>query len=180
VKARVPDADGDDVLSADVASNRTTITAVVRPAALVATDPRAPFGRNYYVQFQPEGTEDELYLAVRTYPTGPLASYGLQHLNADGTTTSTRLGDAKAVVDLAEQEVRISVPIGAFAPTKAHLTVGRRITQPHALIGRNATPVPSQDVPTGQRLPAGQVVYLDEGFGVSYVLGTPSCVPIGR
>src|SRR3982751_4828473 len=47
----IPGADGDDIVSADVASDATTLTGVIRLAALQANDPQAPFGRNYSVLF---------------------------------------------------------------------------------------------------------------------------------
>jgi hypothetical protein len=176
----VPEADGDDIVTADIASDRSTSTAVIRPAALSATDPVAAFGRNYFLAFTSRGSVGELYLAVRTLPTGPLLSFGCFGTTPDGTTASIRLGDATGAVDLTEGEVRISAPTRAFAPAKADLRVGRAVGGLRPIIARLATPLPNQDAPTGQRLPTGANVPLDGGFGSSYVLGTPSCVPIGQ
>jgi hypothetical protein len=176
----VPAADGDDILTTDLASDSNTVTAVIRPAALVASDPVAPFGRNYVLVFSPRASLGELFLGVRTFPTGPVFSFGYLRTNPDGTTTGVRLGDATGVVDLTRREVRISAAIRAFAPAKADLRVGRTVTGLASVIFRSATPLPNQDAPTGQRLPTGTVVGLDGAFGGSYVLGTPSCVTVGK
>src|SRR5687768_3148932 len=52
----VPGADGDDIVSADLASDATTLTGVVRLAGLSASDPQAPLGRNYSVLFNGPGS----------------------------------------------------------------------------------------------------------------------------
>jgi hypothetical protein len=173
-------ADGDDIVTADIASSRDTITAVIRPAALAATDPVAPFGRNYVLVFSSPGSLGELFLGVRTFPTGPVFSFGYIGTKPDGTAGSVRLGDATGVVDVTRREVRISAPIRGFAPAKADLRVGRAVIGLTTFISRSATPLANQDAPTGQRLPTGTVVPVDDAFGGSYVLGTPSCVPVGK
>jgi hypothetical protein len=164
----------------DIASSRDTITAVIRPAALAATDPVAPFGRNYVLVFSSPGSLGELFLGVRTFPTGPVFSFGYIGTKPDGTAGSVRLGDATGVVDVTRREVRISAPIRGFAPAKADLRVGRAVIGLTTFISRSATPLANQDAPTGQRLPTGTVVPVDDAFGGSYVLGTPSCVPVGK
>jgi hypothetical protein len=89
-----------DILTADVATNATTITAVIRLAGLTKDDNMAPTGRQYALQFQ-VGNRAAVIDAV-----------------LDPTGTTYYGGDGRGVVDYKYKQVRISVPL-----TKLDVTI---------------------------------------------------------
>jgi hypothetical protein len=182
----VPGAPGDDIVSADIASDGVTITGVLRLAGLSCPDPQAPLGRNYTVLFTAPGSGDLLYLSARTYPQGTKFLYGYQAADpTSGVHTNYSLGDATGVVDTAKAEVHVSVPVKAFVDgAKAKLAKGAKLAGLQATVDRIVGQgfVPSQVlVPGTPRAPIGGVLLpFDTASGGSYILGTPSCVAIGK
>lgn len=182
----VPGAAGDDIVTADLANDATTITGVVRLAGLSANDPQAPLGRNYSVLFTVAGNADLLFMSARTYPQGPKFVFGYQAQDPDtGVNTNFALGDATGVVDLAKAEVRISVPIKGYVDgAKAKLAPGAKLAGLTASVDRIGGQgfVPSQVlVPGTPRAPLGGFLLpFDTATGGKYVMGTPSCVVVGK
>jgi hypothetical protein len=182
----VPGADGDDIITADLASDGTTITGVLRTAALTLPDPQAPLGRGYFVLFAAPGSADQLFVSARTYPQGTKFFYGYQGVDPNtGVNTSYTLGDATGVVDAAKGEVRMSAPIkGLVAGAKAKLARGTKLValtaQTYRIVGQGF--VPSQSpAPGAPRVPVGGVLLpFDDATGASYVMGTASCVAVGK
>jgi hypothetical protein len=178
-----PGADGDDIVSADIASDATTITAVLRVAALSANDPQAPLGRSYSVLFTAPGSADLLYLSARAYPQGTKFIYGYQAVDATGVTTNYTLGEATGTLDTAKGEVHVSAPVKALADgAKAKLGPGAKLSALSATVDRiyGQGVVPSQNVGP-QRVPLGGfTLQFDNAAGGSYLMGTPSCVAIGK
>ena len=66
----VPGDGNDDIQTADLASDGKVITAVIRLAALAQPDPSAPAGQGFYVRWNAKGSENQLFLAARSFPTG--------------------------------------------------------------------------------------------------------------
>jgi hypothetical protein len=185
VGGAVPGADGDDIVTADIASDKASITGVVRTAALAAVDPQAPLGRSYFVEFTAPGRADVLFLSARTYPTGTQFVYGYSGVDpTSGINTSYTLGQATGVIDAAKGEVRITAPIASFITgAKAKLGPGAKLSavssKVYRIFGQGV--VPSQTAPTGQRIPVGGLnLLLDDAAGGSYVMSTPSCVVVGK
>ena len=184
--AAVSGSDGDDIVSADIASNGTTITSVLRAAAIATPDPQAPLGRNYTVLFTPPKSGDLLYMSARTYPQGTKFLFGYQAMDpTSGVNTNYALGDATGVVDTAKGEVRVSVPIKAFVDgAKAKIAPGTKLGGLSATIDRIAGQgfVPSQVlVPGTPRAPLGGLLLpFDDAAGGTYVMSTPSCVVVGK
>lgn len=182
----VPGAAGDDIVTADLANDATTITGVVRLAGMSANDPQAPLGRNYSVLFTAPGSADLLFMSARTYPQGPKFVYGYQAEDPNtGVNTNFSLGDASGVVDLAKGEVRISVPIKGYVDgAKAKLAPGAKLAGLTASVDRIGGQgfVPSQVlVPGTPRVPLGGFLLpFDNATGGSYLMGTPSCVAVGK
>jgi hypothetical protein len=182
----VPGADGDDIVSADIASDGTTITSVLRAVATPTSDPQAPFGRNYTVLFSAPGSGDLLYLSARTYPQGTKFLYGYQAMDPNtGVNTNYALGDATGVVDTAKNEVHVSVPVKAFVDgAKAKLAKGAKLSGLSATVDRifGQGFVPSQSpAPGAPRIPLGGFLLpFDDAAGGSYIMGTPSCVVVGK
>ncbi|MDX6197578.1 MAG: hypothetical protein QOJ79_729 [Actinomycetota bacterium] len=179
-------ADGDDIVSADIASDATTVTAVVRVAGLQVPDPQSPLGRSYSVLFTAPGSADLLYLAARTYPQGTKFIFGYQAVDPNtGVNTNYSLGDATGTVDTAKGEVHVSAPIKAFVDgAKAKLARGAKLAGLSASVDRiyGQGVVPSQSpVPGGPRVPLGGfTLQFDDAAGGSYLMGTPSCVIVGK
>ena len=180
----VPGGAGDDITSADIASDGKTLTGVVRVAGLAANDPEWLNGRAYFADFSVPGSEDVLFVQARAYPTGVIWSYGYSGVDpTSGVNTSYTLGSATGVIDVAKKEVRISAPVKGFVTgAKAKLAKGVKLKGLGARIYRQGGQglVPSQEV-AGTRVPlSGLNVLLDEASGSSYVVGTPSCVAVGK
>jgi hypothetical protein len=182
----VPGADGDDIVSADIATDAKTVTAVIRLAGLSDPDPQAPLGRSYSVLFTAPGSADLLYLAARTYPQGTKYIYGYQAVDPNtGVTTNYTLGDATGAVDAAKGEVHVSAPVKAFVDgAKAKLAKGAKLAGLSASVDRiyGQGVVPSQSpAPGAPRVPLGGfTLQFDDATGGSYFMGTPSCVAVGK
>ncbi len=180
----VPGSASDDIVSADVASDGVTITGVVRVAGLTTPDPQAPFGRAFFAEFTAAGSADVLFLSARTYPQGTQFVYGYRGVDpTSGLNTSYTLGAANGVVDTAKGEVRISTPVKGFVDgAKAKLAMGSKLSALTATTWRMAGQgfVPSQSV-GGTRVPLGGLLLpFDDATGGTYVVGTPSCVAVGK
>lgn len=182
----VPGGAGDDIVSGDVASDATTVTAVIRLAGLQTPDPQAPLGRSYAVLFTAPGSADLLYLAARTYPQGTKFIYGYQAVDPNtSVTTNYTLGDATGVVDAGKGEVHVSAPVKAFVDgAKAKLAKGAKLAGLSASVDRiyGQGFVPSQSpAPGAPRVPLGGfTLQFDNATGSTYVMGTPSCVAVGK
>lgn len=182
----VPGAAGDDIVSADVASDATTITGVLRLAGLSASDPNAPFGRGYFVLFSAPSSADQLFVSARTYPQGTKFVYGYQGVDPNsGINTSYTLGDATGVVDTAKGEIRISAPVkglvdGAKAKLASGVTLKALAATSYRIVGQGF--VPSQSpAPGAPRVPLGGFLLpFDDAAGGKYVMGAPSCVAVGK
>lgn len=182
----VPGADGDDIVSADLATDATTVTGVVRVAGLSSPDPQAPLGRNYTVLFTAPKSADILFMSARTYPQGTKFVYGYQAVDpTNGINTNYALGDATGAVDAAKGEIHISVPIKGYVDgAKAKLAPGTKLGGLSATVDRvvGQGVVPSQSpAPGAPRVPLGGFLLpFDDAAGGSYVMGTPSCVAVGK
>ena len=180
----VPGGAGDDIVSADFGSDAKTLTGVVRMAGLAANDPEWLNGRAYFAEFTAPGSPDVLFVQARAYPTGVIYSYGYSGVDpTSGVNTSYTLGQATGVVDVAKKEVRISAPVKGFVEgAKAKLAPGATLKSIGARVYRQGGQglVPSQEV-AGTRVPlSGLNVLLDDATGGTYVMGTKSCVVVGK
>ncbi len=106
----VPD-DTLDVLSADISSDYKRITAAIRLAGSPkGTDPLAPSGRVYSIQFVGQGGEHPVAFTFILAPTGTAAVHG--HFDPQ---TGIIQGDGEANYKIVENEVRMTTPIGSFS-----------------------------------------------------------------
>lgn len=176
-----PANDNDDLLSADLASNATSITAVVRVKALAYPDPQWVTGRSYGVNFNIKGSPyDEYFLIARTFPQG--IQYHLGHRETlPPLGSSSNIYDAAVTgsFDKVKGEIRITAPMSELTKI-GKFTKGTLIKAPAAAIERLAGQgvVPSQTV-NGNRIPLGGFRYqadLSDGKPGTYALGAPSCV----
>lgn len=161
-----------DIVGADVASNKRHLTAVVRLASLREVDTDAPTGRAYGVTF---GINGKSY-SLRAYY-GPDGYEGAAWDEGAGVG----LGRASVVVDHQRHEVRITAPAAVFGAVPGRVVSGIAARAGHHY-GTNS----SKGVPAV----AGYGVYLG-GAGLdsevdsaatsrTYVAGSASCVTPAR
>jgi hypothetical protein len=153
-----------DILSADVANDANTLTGVIRVAKLTVGDPMAPTGRIYRISYKVRSTGigGELYAQVT--PTGNVFSGG------DGT----------GVLDMAKNEVRISVPISRLV---GHPTFkpGEALANVQAFTDLAFPVVPAAGSP---QVPVGITAYAYGGDYTAaatkpYPVGAPTCIKVG-
>lgn len=156
----LPSEPGLDIVSADIATNTTTLTAVVRVLKLSSTT-LAPTGRTFYVNFTVGGTQ--LYIHGDSTPTSGITG----GVGTIATTRTEMAGVVKVTYDNAKSEVRMSVPLAVFGK-KSPIKKGTHITAINALSQREIDLVAVAITPTA-----------DETGNGDYVAGTPSCVKVG-
>lgn len=175
----VPGNDSDDIVSGDLATNAKSMAAVIRVKALAYPDPQWALGRVYSISFTPKGSDNEVFLAARTYPQG--VQYILGHRAVDptsGINTSYKDADVTGSVDAAKGEIRITAPMAEVAKL-GKLPKGAVIkgmfAKAERMLGQGV--VPSQDV-AGTRVPLGGLLLQFDLADTSkpYTVGSPSCV----
>ena len=172
----VPGGDTDDILSADVASDGRTVTAVLRMADVQDPDPVAPTGRGYTLSFQLRGAPTTYFLHVRTYATGTRYQFGSYAVDGTGQSYVRVLGDGTGRVSPTAHEVRVSAPAAAFRPQQVRrgATLVSLTARAYRWWGQGL--VDDQDVGPVHVPLYGTGSAFDEAFGDRYVVGTPSCV----
>lgn len=176
----VPGGPTDDLLSADLASDGRTVTAVFRMARVQQPDPVAPTGHAYVFSFRIRGTTAPLqFLHARTHATGTRYAYGYFTPDATGLMRARAVGAATGVVDLGRHEVRVHAPAARFLPRP--LRRGTTLSDLGVSIYRWWGQGAAEDAAAGPvTLPlAGTGSAFDHGDGSRYVVGTPSCVKPG-
>lgn len=169
----VPGGDTDDLLSADIASNGRTVTAVLRMVAIAVPDPVAPMGRSYVFSFMLRGATLPYFLAVRTYPTGTRYEYGSYSIDATGQSYVRVLGHGTGSVNATTREVRVSAPVAGFLPRSVRR--GTTLVELSASVYRHLGQV-MEDPDVAPVHAPYLATKFDEGQGDRYVVGTPSCV----
>ena len=177
---RVPGGATDDLLSADLASDGRTVTAVFRMADVQQPDPVAPLGHAYAFYFRVRGAPDatQHFVSAYTHPTGTRFVYG--HLVQDTTGPRAHvLGAAKGTVSVTKDEVRVHAPAAGFRPPQVRR--GATLTDLHVSVYRWwGVGVMEDPFVLGVTVPVtGTGSGFDEGEGNRYVVGTPSCVKPG-
>ncbi|HUR13004.1 MAG TPA: hypothetical protein VM097_00785 [Mycobacteriales bacterium] len=177
--SQVPGGDTDDLLSADIASDGRTVTAVLRLADVQVPDPMSPGGRAYAFYFQLRGSATRYALTARTYPTGTRYHYGYLAKDAATNTYLTLLGEATGSVSTATDQVRVHAPAAGFRVPA--LRRGTALTELSAItyrwVGQGL--VGNQDAGPVVIPLLGVGLVFDEATGDRYVIGTPSCVRPG-
>jgi hypothetical protein len=154
-----------DIVSADVAADAKTITAVLRVNKLAKSASSAPGGLAFRVQFSAPGEDDEnMYLSATTTGTADTVVAGTRAITAN---LSTKLADATGVFDLAKNEIRISVPLATFAAQ------GVKAGTPLSFDGLDQT--------SARLTPTGTSSFADVALSdKTYKVGAPSCVVPGK
>jgi hypothetical protein len=173
--------DGDlDVVSADIATNATYLTAVVRTATLRDVDTDSPTGRAYYVELWIGGTGFGVFGATSPDGTG---GYVAKVTGRPGgtSTTSRMIGLPNVRLDVARREVRMTVPLAVFTPV-LRITKGMVLSNVMVSSSRYAGPASDRHTtPDGSAALAGGIALEIDATAHNgrYVAGTPSCVTPG-
>lgn len=152
-----------DILSADIATDGSKLTTVIRVDRLATSAPTSPGGVQWRFNFTVG--DASLYTSVRADTLlGVTGSYGYVD------TISETLGEATPVLDTKKNEVRITVPLGGFSQV--------------ASIKRAGTSLGGLEATAGRFYNLGAVTASepsDSADGASsYVTGTRSCVAVGK
>lgn len=180
-----------DIVSADIASDATYVTVVIRLKAMAQPDPTWPEAHNYLVQWNVPGHDKPVYLGGTIDPNPASAAYGPQFVFGDeGSTnavavlfTAFNVDQAAHVtgkVDTAAKTVTMSVPIselggyGTFKP-------GTRFDGVTAIsqVEVNGPNTPSNLPIFGGSLAQGIGTADTDAASKPYIAGTPSCVKPG-
>ena len=164
-----------DITSVDVATDKTSVTGVIRVKKLAATSTNAPTGMNWTVNFSADGTD--FSLAGHSTAAGTIV---FDTAYAGATGGSIYGPGTTGVFDTAKNEVRITAPLSLLAP-QASIRPGK--TKLTGLNGRTGVEVLVPDA-TGM---LGSTIFSDSPFtaddttkGPDYLAGTPSCVVPGK
>ncbi|MHB8452724.1 MAG: hypothetical protein ACYDAQ_20060, partial [Mycobacteriales bacterium] len=148
-----------DVVSADVATNATTLTWVMRVRHLVADpDSGAPLGRQWSFGFSANGKS--VVLIMNSGPFGPTDEMGM---------------GAKVTLDTAHNQVRYSVPLRTLASYGTNIVPGA--TRLTGLVATTATAMQYPGPVTDLTDPLTQED--SDTSTASYLAGSPSCVTVG-
>lgn len=168
------------ITSADIANNRTHLTAAIRVRSMA--DPQeAVSGRRFSFQFQ-TNPEFTWLLEARVFG-GKTEAIVLWREpvfeDESGVYTRTEVGTGTAVID--GKELRITVPL-SLASLSAKKRPATRLTNLRARVermyGTSRSALPSA-VPFTSVAPVG-TEYSVSGRDAVYVLNTPTCVAVGR
>jgi len=153
-----------DITSADVATDATRLTTVIRVAKLTTgTDPNSPAGRQWTLSF----TIDGHLVSVNVYdgPFGTMASYP---------------GDTP-VLDTTKNEIRFTILLSKLADASATPQVRNHVSVLTAFNVSSNETVEGPDVPGAVH--GGTLFRLQQPDAATstkkYIAGTPSCVKVG-
>lgn len=155
-----------DLVSADLASNAKTVTAVIRVAKL-AIPASTSAATVYELRWSLPAGDPVFVLWANVSGSASATTYGVGTVGDPtgqaAVELATSTGTATGSIDLAKSEIHISAPLSAFDGAKSGLkasidkVVAKR-TVPGQFYGRYAD---------------------DASGGKAYVLGSPSCVKVG-
>jgi hypothetical protein len=172
-QAPLPNDDSLDILSADIASDAKSFTAVIR-VKNVAAQGLSQLGSDLQVDFDLAGAEATVWMGYNNSAYGGQAfQYGVIGKGDAGSTSPT--GDAVGIIDTAKNEIRITVPVAdmnALGKAKPGAKVSNITVSSSQVAG--IAPNPS-GVYAFNSLPVD-----DASATKSYVAGYPSCVKPGK
>ncbi|HVE63329.1 MAG TPA: hypothetical protein VNB94_05965 [Mycobacteriales bacterium] len=154
-----------DLVSADVASNASTLTAVIRVDKL-GSPSTAPSGVNYSLTFNVSGSELLYYASATRGPAMTGFDFGSRENLPAVTSVSTSRGVPAGTFDEGTSEVRISVPLTMFGDSVKFVLGKTKVSVVEVFSSRGAA----------HRGPFAD----DAAGGKSYVHGTKNCVVVGK
>ena len=158
----LPASDTLDILSADVASDGTKLTAVLRVKKYTPNETATIYGKRFIVAFEGAGLKP-MYLTLLDSPVEQVFNFGSTSTDAAGRTTYTSDGDATGAVDAAAGTITITTTAADLdAAGYGKLTKGKQLSNINAVTFRRV----------GTSLLPGD----DAVSSKKYTVGTPSCV----
>lgn len=164
-----------EIISADVATNTKSLTAVIRVKKLAKSNPDAPTGQSWYIDWTVPGGKFPMAMSYAVSPTGESASVSYK----DGNLYRGATGDVtKAVFDTVKNEIRMTAPLNAWAAEvgvtiKPKMKLSGLAVNAFWYVGAIVT-TPAGTTSGGSLQPG------DDAAGKPYVAGTPSCVTVGK
>ncbi len=171
-----------DIVGGDFAMNRSTLTVVVRVAALTAEDITEPAGRVYEYDFTANGKN---FIAMASLLPGgsnfeAFVSDQRIEPGQSGARAATGIGAMAGTLDLQAHEVRMSAPLSIYAPYASfnQTNVDHMAAFTYRAHGESLSGTP-----------VGKAVDVSSSFGVGvdsawtgkiYRPYAPSCVKVGR
>jgi hypothetical protein len=175
-----PQEDSLDITSGDLASDGKVVTAVVRIAKLSRSISLSPTGITTGVEFLIGGSDQVVRLQA-VLVSGQADRFEVTAIASDATpnTPSTYVGEAKGVVDLPKNEVRITAP-GALLAPYGDLKAGTPLFPNEAQSATASRAVPPITTTPGQPASTrGPFADIAAG-GKAIKVGAPSCVVPGK
>lgn len=167
-----PADDALDIISADVASDAKSFTAVIRVKDLGAAQV-SQLGSELQIQFELPGAVAPVWIGYNTSAYGGDAfQYGVIGQGEGGVTNPT--GDAVGIVDTAKNEVRMTVAVSALnelGKAKPGSKVANITVSAAQLVGV---------APNASGFYGYNAFGVDDAAGKAYVAGAPSCVKPGK
>jgi hypothetical protein len=158
-----------DIVSADIASDAKTMTAVLRLASYSETDLQAPLGRGYYVKFNAPGLDTPIYFNFQITPDVQAYEWGVQEVLATGNGSYAQKGTATGFIP-PTGEIHISVPVSEVGSV-GKVKPGAKLTNLTA----------SSTMVLGTSVTGGLVSTVDDAAATkSYIAGQLSCVKPGK
>lgn len=169
----LPNDDSLDIISADVASDAKSFTAVIRVKNVSATG-LSQLGGDLQVQFDLAGAVAPVWIGYNNSAYGGQAfQYGVIGQGQAGSTAPT--GDATGVIDTVKNEIRMTVPV-ADLNGLGKAKPGAKVSNINVATSQVAGVAPN---PTG--VYAFDSLPVDDAAGTkSYIAGYPSCVKPGK
>jgi hypothetical protein len=168
----LPD-DGMDIVGGDIASDAKSFTAVIRLKS-VKSSGLGQLGRDLQMTFDLAGAEAPVWIGYTTSAYGgDVFQYGLIGMGEAGVTSPT--GDAVGIIDVAKNEIRMTVPTGAMnalGKAKPGSKVSNIAVTASQLVGIAPNPTGTYGFNSQS---------MDDAAGTkSYVAGQLSCVKPGK
>ena len=166
-----------DILSADIASDATTLTAVIRVAGLSSVDTGSPTGLGYDLLVSVHGQRFRFYAQRHTGSEDRFTmSVRLEHVGDENTGSATwgLIGHIDGIFDEDASEIRMHAPLSYFTPKVAR---GHRLSSLMLWSTMSTGFYPPSDtgVPGGS---TGEGTDRAES-AATYAAGSPSCVKVG-
>lgn len=178
-----PDNDAElDLVGGDIATNATTLTAVIRLATLTKEDVTEPAGRIYELDFTANGKNFILMGALLTGGSEFEAYISDQRIekNKSGARAATGIGQMQGVLDLRHKELHLTAPLAIF---KKYAPMTQTYLDHLAMFTYRAHGESTRALPTGKNVDVSSSfgIGVDDSYSKArYTPGAPSCVAIGR
>jgi len=180
VMPATPDASNSDydLRSADVATDKRNLTAVIRLTSLAPEDAGSIAARDYEFDFAANGHTFGLLASLLTG--GADFEAVVFDTNEAGGRMGSDLGAISGVIDAAHHEIRMTAPLSMFAPYASfkQTYIDQLYVTSARAVGHDSTQSPDGRVQVGSQSTA--YVVDDAGSTARYQPGRRSCVHVGK